>query len=136
VTIKGATTIGSNTPTGGATVIVTGNTASGDGGVYDTGTATTFYDYAPQSGVYHGIAIYQPQFDTQQLELQFGSGSSIFDGAVLAPSAAVNLHDQGGAVNATVLVVGQAYINGKVNLTNYSTYNPTTTPFKHITLVE
>ena len=136
VTIKGATTIGSNTPTGGATVIVTGNTASGDGGVYDTGTATTFYDYAPQSGVYHGIAIYQPQFDTQQMELQFGSGSSIFDGAVLAPSAAVNLHDQGGAVNATVLVVGQAYINGKINLTNYSTYNPTTTPFMHITLVE
>jgi hypothetical protein len=136
VTIKGATTIGANTPTGGATVVVTGNTASGDGGVYDTGTATTFYDYAPQSGPYHGIAIYQPQFDTQQLELQFGSGSSIFDGAVLAPSAAVDLHDQGGAVNATVLVVGQAYINGKINLTNYSTYNPVTTPFKHITLVE
>jgi hypothetical protein len=136
VTIKGATTIGANTPTGGATVIVTGNTASGDGGVYDSGTATTFYDYAPQSGTYHGIAIYQPAFDTQQLGLQFGSGSSIFDGAVFAPTAAVDLHDQGGAVNATVLVVGQAYINGKVNLTNYSTYNPNTTPFTHITLVE
>jgi hypothetical protein len=70
------------------------------------------------------------------LELQFGSGSSIFDGAILAPSAAVDLHDQGGAVNATVLVVGQAYINGKINLTNYSSYNPNTTPFQHITLVE
>jgi Flp pilus assembly protein TadG len=128
VTITGATTIG--TATGGATVIVTGN------GAYNSGTATTFYDYAPTSGTYNGVAIYQPLTDTQELELQFGSGSSIFDGAVLAPGAAVDLHDQGGAVNATVLVVGQAYINGKVNLTSYSTYNPTTTPFRQITLVE
>ena len=121
----------------GATVIVTGNSpGSMEGGVYDSGTATTFYDYAPQSGTYVGIAIYQPPGDTQQLGLQFGSGSSIFDGAVVAQSAAVDLHDQGGAVNATVLVVGQAYVNGKVNLTNYSDYNPTTTPFKHVTLVE
>jgi Flp pilus assembly protein TadG len=136
VTIKGATTIGANTPTGGATVIVTGNTTSGDGGVYDSGTATTFYDYAPQSGTYHGVAIYQPSFDTQQMGLQFGSGSSIFDGAVFAPSAPVDLHDQGGAVNATELIVGQVYINGTINLSNYSTYNPVTTPFKHISLVE
>jgi hypothetical protein len=138
VKITGATTIGANTPTGGATVVVTGNSSSADmnGGVYDSGTATTFYDYAPQTGAYHAIAIYQPQGDDQQLGLQFGSGSSIFDGAVYAPSAPVDLHDQGGAVNATVLVVGQAYINGKVNLTNYSTYNPNTTPFTHITLVE
>ncbi len=138
VTIKGATTIGSNATNGGATVIVTGNSSSTDlnGGVYDTGTATTFYDYAPTTGTYNGVAVYQPLGDTQQLELQFGSGSSIFDGAILAPGAPVDLHDQGGAVNATVLVVGQAYINGKVNLTNYSTYNPNTTPFQHITLVE
>jgi Flp pilus assembly protein TadG len=138
VKITGATTIGANTASGGATVVVTGNSSPTDmnGGVYDTGTATTFYDYAPQSGTYNGVAIYQPSGDNQQLELQFGSGSSIFDGAVLAPSAPVDLHDQGGAVNATVLVVGQAYINGQVNLTNYSSYNPNTTPFQHITLVE
>ena len=128
VTISGATKIG--TATNGATVIVTGT------GVYDSSTATTFYDYAPTSGPYNGIAIYQPQSDTQQMELQFGSGSSIFDGAVLAPGAAVDLHDQGGAVNATDLIVGQMYINGTINLTNYSTYNPNTTPFRHITLVE
>ncbi|HEY2468849.1 MAG TPA: pilus assembly protein TadG-related protein [Terracidiphilus sp.] len=138
VKITGATTIGGPGATAGATVIVAGNSSTGnlDGGVYDSGTATTFYDYAPQSGTYNGIAIYQPSGDTQQLTLQFGSGSSIFSGAVVAPGAAVDLHDQGGAVNATVLVVGQAYINGKVNLTNYSTYNPITTPLKHISLVE
>jgi hypothetical protein len=130
VKITGATTIGNSGANGGATVIVTGN------GAYDSGTATTFYDYAPTSGAYNGIAIYQPASDTQDLTLQFGSGSSIFDGAVVAPGAAVDLHDQGGAVNATVLVVGQAYVNGQINLTNYSSYNPATTPFKHITLVE
>jgi hypothetical protein len=128
VKITGATTIGTNSATGGATVIVTG-------GSYDSGTATTFYDYAPTSGTYNGVAIYQPASNTNQLLLQFGSGSSIFDGAVVAPGAPVDLHDQGGAVNATTLVVGQIYVNGTINLTNYSTYNPLTTPFKHITLV-
>lgn len=130
VTITGATTIGTNSANGGATVVVTGT------GVYDSGTATTFYDYAPTSGTYNGIAIYQPLSDTQEMELQFGSGSSIFDGAIYAPGAAVDLHDQGGAVTATDLIVGQMYINGKINLSNYSTYNPNTTPFRHITLVE
>jgi len=129
VKITGATTIGANSANGGATVVI----SKGD---YDSGTATTFYDYAPTSGTYNGVAIYQPASNSNQLLLQFGSGSSIFDGAVVAPSAAVDLHDQGGAVNATDLIVGQAYINGKVNLTNYSAYNPITTPFKHITLVE
>ena len=136
VTIKGATTIGGPGASGGATIVVTGNTASGDGGVYDSGTATTFYDYAPTSGTYNSIAIYQPAINKQPMTLQFGSGSSIFDGAIYAPAAAVDLHDQGGAVTATQLIVGQMYINGTINLSNYSTYNPNTTPFKHITLVE
>lgn len=127
VTITGATTIGQN---GGATVIVTGS------GVYDSSTATTFTDYAPTTGTYDGLAIYQPLSDTQPMMLQFGSGSSIFMGAVYAPGSDVTLHDQGGAVNATDLIVGQIYVNGTVNLSNYSTYNPTTTPFLHITLVE
>ena len=104
-------------------------------GSYDSGTATTFYDYAPTSGTYNSVAIYQPSSNSNAMTLQFGSGSSIFDGAIYAPSAAVDLHDQGGAVTATNLIVGQAYINGKVNLSNYSTYNPITTPFKQITLV-
>jgi hypothetical protein len=39
-------------------------------------------------------------------------------------------------VNATNLIVGDIYVNGTINLTNYSTLNPTTTPFLQITLVE
>jgi Flp pilus assembly protein TadG len=131
VKITGATTIGGNSATGGATVVVAK-------GAYDSGTATTFYDYAPAdpNSVYNGVAIYQPSSNSNQMTLQFGSGSSIFDGAVYAPSAAVDLHDQGGAVNATNLIVGQVYVNGTINLTNYSTYNPLTTPFKQISLVQ
>lgn len=142
VTISGATTIGlgngsttnpqtSTSPEGGATVIVTG-------GTYDSSTATTFSDWAPAdtNNIYDGLAIYQVASDSNPMMLQFGSGSSIFDGAVYAPSATVTLHDQGGAVNATQLIVNQIYLNGTVNLQNYSTLNPTTSPFRVITLVE
>ena len=136
VKITGATVIGNGSgnqtfPNGGATVIVTG-------GSYDSGTATTFYDYAPAdtNSVYNGVAIYQPSTNSSPMTLQFGSGSSVFMGAVYAPSASVDLHDQGGAVTATNLIVGDAYVNGTINLSNYSTYNPITSPFKQITLVE
>lgn len=140
VTITGATTIGegngsttspATNTNGGATVIVTG-------GSYDSGTATTFTDYAPAdpNNIYNGLAIYQVASDSNAMNLQFGSGSSIFDGAVYAPSAKVTLHDQGGAVNATQLIVGSIYLNGTVNLQNYSALNPTTSPFRVITLVQ
>jgi hypothetical protein len=136
VTITGATKIGQGTgnktdANGGATVIVTN-------GTYDSGTATTFYDYAPAdpNATYNGVAIYQVETDKNPMTLQFGSGSSVFMGAVYAPGAQVTLHDQGGAVNATQLVVGSIYLNGKLNLANYSAYNQNTTPFKHISLVE
>ena len=136
VKITGATVIGTGSgnatsPNGGATVIVTG-------GSYDSGTATTFYDYAPAdpNSVYNAVAIYQPATNSNPMNLQFGSGSSVFMGAVYAPSAPVDLHDQGGAVTATNMIVGDIYVNGKINLSNYSTYNPITTPFLQITLVE
>lgn len=136
VTVSGNTTLGNGSgtttsPNGGATIIVTGS------GSFDSSTATNFSIYAPAdpNNVYNGIAIYQPVSDNSAMMLQFGSSSSYFNGTVLAPSAAVTLHDQGGAVNAVDLVVGQIYVNGTVNLQNYSTYNPNTTPFKQITLV-
>ena len=138
VTITGATTIGQgNTttdktnPNGGATVIVTG-------GTYDSGTATTFTDWAPAdtSNPYNGLAIYQIPSDTNSMTLQFGSGSSVFMGAVYAPSAPVTLHDQGGSVNATQLIVSTIYLNGQVDLANYSAYNTTTSPFRYITMVQ
>ena len=117
---------------GGASIVVTGT------GAFDSSTATNFSIWAPadSSSDYNAIAIYQPSSDTSNMMLQFGSSSSYFNGAVYAPGSFVTLHDQGGAVTATDLVVGSIYVNGKVNLSNYSTFNPITTPFKVITLVE
>ncbi len=140
VTISGATTIGlgnpvtdqtQTTPEGGATVIVTN-------GTYDSSTATTFTDWAPAdtSNPYNGLAIYQIPTDTNSMTLQFGSGSSVFMGAVYAPTAPVTLHDQGGAVNATQMFVASIYLNGTVNLANYSGYNTSTSPFRYITMVQ
>jgi hypothetical protein len=141
VTVTGNTTVGlgnnsksdpQTSLNGGATIVVTGT------GAFDSSTASNFSIWAPadENSVYNAVAIYQPSSDTQPMMLQFGSSSSYFNGAVYAPSAAVTLHDQGGAVNATNLIVGDIYVNGTINLTNYSNYNPITTPFKQITLVE
>jgi hypothetical protein len=95
-----------------------------------------FSVYAPTDGVYNAVALYQPFSDKQPMMLQFGSSGSDFIGAVYAPGAAVTLHDQGGSVNATNLIVGDIYVNGTINLTDYSALNPFTTPFLQITLVE
>jgi Flp pilus assembly protein TadG len=141
VTVSGSVTVGTgnNSKTdpqtasnGGATIVVTGT------GAFDSSTATNFSVWAPADSLsnYNAVAIYQPLSDTSDMMLQFGSSSSYFNGAVYAPSAFVTLHDQGGAVNATDLIVGSIYVNGTVNLTNYSNYNPITTPFKVITLVD
>lgn len=137
VSISGNSVVGNGSGTttaanGGATIVITGS------GAFDSSSATNFTIYAPAdtNAVYNGVAIYQPATNTSAMTLQFGSSSSYFMGAVVAPTSDVTLHDQGGAVNATNLIVGQIYINGTVNLANYSTYNPITTPFKQITLVE
>ena len=141
VTISGTTVIGTGTGSttstnGGATLIITGSSS----GTYsfDSSSASNLSIYAPadNNATYNGIALYQPTSVTQEINLQFGSSSSYFMGAVVAPGADVNLHDQGGAVNAADLLVSQVYINGTINLANYSTYNPTTSPFRVITLVQ
>ena len=137
VTVSGNTIVGNGSGTttatnGGATIIVTGS------GAFDSSTATNFTVYAPadSNAVYNAIAIYQPVSDTSAMMLQFGSSSSYFMGTVLAPGAPITLHDQGGAVNAATLVVGQIYVNGTVNLSSYSSYNQSTSPFRQVTLVE
>lgn len=142
VYITGNDTIGVGTGTGtsaqtsaggGATIVVTGTSSQ-----LNMDTASQVTVWAPNDTYeYNSIAIYQPLSDTQPMLLSFGSSTSIFMGTVYAPGSNVTLHDEGGGgVTATNLVVGEIYVNGVVNLSNYSTYNPNTTPFKFITLVE
>jgi len=142
VTITGNDTIGVGSGTGtsaqtnsggGATIVVSGTNSQ-----LNMDTASQVTIWAPNDTVeYNSVAVYQPLSDAQPMLLSFGSSTSIFMGTVYAPSSTVTLHDEGGGgVTATNLVVGQIYVNGTVNLSNYSTYNPNTTPFKFITMVE
>lgn len=142
VYITGNDTIGVGTGTGtsaqtssggGATIVVSGTSSQ-----LNMDTASQVTIWAPNDTYqYNSIAVYQPLSDTQPMLLSFGSSTSIFMGTVYAPGSDVTLHDEGGGgVTATNLVVGEVYVNGVVNLSNYSTYNPNTTPFKYITLVE
>ena len=141
VVISGTDVIGTGTGTttstnGGATLIITGSST----GTYsfDSSTVSNLSIYSPSdnNATYNGVALYQPSSVTQEINLQFGSSSSYFMGAVVATGADINLHDQGGAVNAADLLANQVYLNGTINLANYNAYDPTTSPFRVITLVQ
>lgn len=120
-------------PSGGATIATTGTGSLN----IDTNSNFTIYSPADSNSTYNGVALYQSAADTSAMQISFGSSSATFDGMVYAPGADMTLHDEGGGgLTATGLVVGTIYVNGQVNLTNYSTFNPVTTPFKIITLVQ
>ena len=105
--------------------------------------------YAPTSGTYNSIALMQPTSNTSGgvhcpaspvspcLLIQRGSSGSVFDGIIYAPSAYVELQDNAGAVYATGLISDGLFVKASdLYINNYSQANPTTTPFKVITLVE
>lgn len=120
-------------PNGGATIAVSGTSSLN----IDTNSSFSIYAPADPAAVYNGVALYQSPTDTSPMLISFGSSTATFDGMIYAPGAAVTLHDEGGGgLNATGMVVGTLYVNGTVNLTSYNTFNPVTTPFKVITLVE
>jgi len=140
VTVSGATVVGNGTGTvtsagGGATIVIA------TGAFSSSGANLTIY--APTSGPYNGVAIYQPSTDVAPMTLQFGGTGSYFMGAVVAPTSAVTVLDPGGDINAAPLIVGQLQVPGTLNgaantvtLANYNAYNAATTPFNKITLVE
>lgn len=128
------------TQTYGATLDIAG------GGFSQGNSALTIY--APTSGSYNSIALMQPMSNTTDnkcpaakagpcLLVQRGNSGSVFDGIIFAPGEYVELQDQAGAVYATGLIAKGLY-NKTSNLiiNNYSQYNPTTTPFTLVTLVE
>ena len=139
VSITGNVVVGNGSPTtgtspsGGATIAVSGTSSLN----IDTASAFTIYAPADPTNTYNGVALYQTPTDTSAMQISFGSSAAVFDGMVYAPGAAVTLHDEGGGgLSATGLVVGTIYVNGKVSLTSYNAFNPVTTPFKVISLVE
>lgn len=118
--------------------------------------------YAPTSGTYDGIAIMQPYSNKSAsnyngnacttipatnplcgsgndscMELQFGSSSTFFDGMIFDPCGQVGLHDNGGGVTASGLIVDSLNIkSSSLTIPNYSAANPQTTPLRMVTLTE
>lgn len=149
VTLSGSATFGSATrdPITGKFSNTLGATLDIAGGGFSQGNSALSI-YAPTSGTYNSIALMQPSTNTTDnhcpaakaspcLLVQRGNSGSVFDGIIYAPGEYVELQDQAGAVYATGLIA-KGLFNKTSNLivNNYSQYNPTTTPFKLITLVE
>jgi Flp pilus assembly protein TadG len=130
---NGNTTTGKTATNGGATIAVSGTSSLN----IDTASAFSIFAPADENATYNGVALYQSPGDTSPMQISFGSSSAVFNGMVYAPGAAVTLHDEGGGgLSATGMVVGTIFLNGKVSLTSYNAFNPVTTPFKVISLVE
>ena len=104
--------------------------------------------YAPTSGAYNAIALMQPASNTTGtpcpgspvspcLLIQRGTSGSVFDGIVYAPGMYVELQDHAGSVYATGLIADGLFVTASdLILNGYSQANPTTSPFRTVTLLE
>ncbi len=93
--------------------------------------------YGPTSGTYNGIALMQPPSNTNQLQVQFGSGNQTLDGYIYAPGAEIYLQDHGGGITATGIVGASMYDKAStIHINSYDAAHPTTTPNRTVTLVE
>ena len=127
VTIGGTMTIGS--AANGATLDVYA-------GTFNQGNSVLSI-YSPTSGTYNGIALMQPATNTNQLQVQFGSGNQTLDGYIYAPGAEVYLQDHGGGITATGIVASSMYDKAStININSYDAVHPSTTRNRILALVE
>ena len=127
VTIGGTMSIG--TSTSGATLDVYA-------GTFNQGNSVLSIN-APTSGTYNGIALMHPASNTNDLQVQFGSGNQTLDGYIYAPGAEVYLQDNGGGITATGIVAASLYDkSSSITIPSYDVANPNTTPNRIITMVE
>lgn len=138
VTISGTVTMGSATYNSG-----TGTFSNTLGAVMEIQNGTFNQNnailniYAPTAGTYDGIAILQPATNTNQLQVQFGSGNQVLDGYIFAPGANVYLQDSGGGITATGLVADTMFDKtSSITIPSYDQANPSTTPNRVVILVE
>ena len=107
------------------------------GGGITMGSSSVVSMYAPTSGTYNGIAIFQPSTNTTTMQLQFGSTNTYLDGMIFAPGATMNMHDQGGGVKATGFILQSLNMGtSSLSITSYSAANEFTTPLRQVALVE
>ena len=127
VTIGGTMTIGS--AANGATLDVYS-------GTFNQGNSVLSI-HAPTSGTYNGIALMQPASNTNDLQVQFGSGNQVLDGYIYAPGAEVYLQDHGGGITATGIVAASMFDKAStITINSYDAVHPTTTRNRILALVE
>ena len=118
------------------TVTITNGTLDIYSGTFNQGNAILNVT-APTSGTYNGIAILQPATNTNQLQVQFGSGGQTLDGYIYAPGAEVFLQDHGGGITATGIVAGWMYDKAStISIPSYDIKHPGTTKNRVVTLLE
>ncbi len=141
VTINGAT-MGAGTymfengVTISGTVTVNGGTLDVYSGTFNQGNAILNMT-APTSGSFDGIALMQPPSNTNELQVQFGSGNQTLDGYIYAPGAEVYLQDNGGGIVATGVVANYIYdTSSTVRIPSYDVAHAGTTLNRLVTVVE
>jgi Flp pilus assembly protein TadG len=77
---------------------------------------------APSSGTYSGILFYQPAANTSTISIQGGS-SSVFNGAIYAPTAAMTLGNGSGTSITADIVASTLTMNGGGTLASTSVKN-------------
>ena len=93
------------------------------------------------NGLASGIALMEPQGNTNQIKIQKGDATGSLTGIIYAPSAQLYLQDSGGDKSGgisltTDLIVGTLFDKtATLTINSYSLSHPTT-PLKVITLVE
>ena len=119
----------------GATVDLAGTTSTIN---QASNSLINMYAPATQTSTYDGIAILQPETNTTELQIQFGSNNQVLDGYIYAPGATVFMQDNGGGVTAAGIVAGTLSENSSTLdiYTNYDTSHSTTTINRTLVLVE
>lgn len=126
---NGMTMNGSPTLTGSGVMLY-----NAGGGLTLNGSSTSNLS-APTSGAYAGILVYQSRSDSSQLTMN-GSNSSVFNGAIYAPTARI-VDNGSGTAGAYGLLVGDTIrINGSDNLNDDFSSLPAGSPIKAAVLVE
>lgn len=114
-----------------------GATLDVDSGSFSEASNSILNVYAPTSGTFDGIAIFQPSSNTNTLQVQFGSNNQVLDGYIFAPGAEVTLQDHGGGVTASGIVASDLYDNSStITIPSYDAANSSTTLNRVVTVVE
>jgi len=90
--------------------------------------------FAPTSGTYNGILVYQPLANANPLDLQAGHSTGTLGGFIYAPGAQLAMQDHGGNLAVEGLIVDD--INNGPAVLDVTGYGQTNSPLKQISLVE